>query len=243
MMNLPAAWKNIYIRKIVARKPSSVTTTIWKTTALVVPDQHFPYNDKPYWKLLLEVANKGGFNTLIVMGDFVDFYRVSGYRKDPRHRMPFTQEVKTANLALDQLDKIPGIQRRIFIEGNHENRLERLIFDKVPELVDFVDFPSLLRLRERRYEIVPYHQSITVGKLILKHDITYTGRSAVHRNLDAVGDNIGVGHTHHLGIHYAATAFGKPLVSASFGHGLDLSDGHTRLIEARQPLRGGPAAQ
>src|SRR3990167_6175094 len=90
---------------------------------LLVPDSHIPYEDKEAFDLMLKVARELKPTYLVVLGDLGDFYDISKYIKDPRHRVSFTEEVDAVNKRLDQLDELKA-EHKICLEGNHEVRLQ-----------------------------------------------------------------------------------------------------------------------
>lgn len=188
---------------------------------LICPDVHVPYHDKRAWALMLKVAAKFDPDTLVTMGDFADFYCVSSHSKDPRRVNKLGWEIKQCNVALDQLDAIPRKvrkkRRRVFVAGNHEDRLERYLMDKAPELFDAVEIPKLFLLGERGWEYVPYKESIKIGKVNFTHDTGKAGANAHVEALNDFQDNVAIGHTHRIGYAVKGNAKGVAHVGAMFG--------------------------
>ena len=73
---------------------------------LIIPDQHIPYNNPIYWKLLMKVAKEVQPEIVIILGDFADFYSVSGHDKDPRRNLNIAQEVAEVKKHLLDLKSI-----------------------------------------------------------------------------------------------------------------------------------------
>jgi predicted phosphodiesterase len=189
---------------------------------LFVPDQHFPYNDKRYWKLLLKVGRALRPHTLCTLGDFGDFYATSRHSKNPNRARDLRVEVNASNVGLDDLDAL-GAQEKIFIEGNHEENLERYLMEKAPELFNMVKVQDLFRLRERGWRYVPYRQHTRIGKIYVTHD---TGRAGAQAHVQAAAKfrgNVVIGHTHRCAINYSTTVTGKGHVAAMFGWGGDVA--------------------
>jgi hypothetical protein len=105
----------------------------------------------------------------------------------------------------------------VFIAGNHENRLERYLQDKAPELFNVVTIPKLLELTQNKWEYVPYRSDYQLGKLYMTHDVGASGSRALKAAIDTYQANILTGHTHRVGMTVEGSARGKTHVSASFG--------------------------
>lgn len=183
---------------------------------LFVPDSHRPYHDQRAWSLMLKVGRAFKPELLVTMGDLADFYGVSSHSKDPKRALRLDEEVADVNVALDELDSL-GAKRRIYLGGNHEDRLTRYLRDRAPELFPFIDIPSLFRLKQRGWQYVPYRKHIRIGKLYLTHDIGVAGRYAVFRCLEAFEHSVVTGHTHRLAYVVEGNATGERKVSAQFG--------------------------
>ncbi len=164
---------------------------------LYVPDTHRPYHDKRAWKLFLDVGKAFKPDMIVCIGDFGDFYSVSGHSKDVKRDRKLKWEMASVNEGLDELDAL-GAKRNIFCGGNHENRCERYIQDKAPELFDMVTIAGLLRLKERGWTYVPYRHHIRIGKLYHTHDVGASGRMAAYRALDKYRHGVVTGHTHKI---------------------------------------------
>lgn len=183
---------------------------------VIVPDTHRPYHDKRAWALFLQVAKDMRPKHLIQIGDFADFYKVSSHSKDPARVLTFNEELDDVNVGLDELDAL-GATSKIFCAGNHENRLERYLQDKAPELYGVVSIPELFGLKERGWEYVAYKNYTRLGKLYISHDVGTAGRYAAHRALDAFQHSNITGHTHRLCYVVEGNAVAEFKLSASFG--------------------------
>lgn len=156
-------------------------------------------------------------DTVVILGDFVDFFSVSHWSKDPSRALTLADEIAHAETLLDEIEERSPGTRRIYIAGNHEDRLQRYLQDKAPELFQFIDVPKLLHLEARGWEYVPYKHSIKLGKLNLTHDVGTAGRYAVYKALDAFQAPVVTVHTHRLSYVVEGDASGDCQVSAQFG--------------------------
>lgn len=183
---------------------------------LIIPDSHIPYHDKKAVQLLYKVAKSYKPDIIVVLGDYADFYSVSSHSKDPNRVNKLEYELQAVNAELDELDSLKAKQK-VFIAGNHENRLERYLAEKAPELFNVVTIPELLKLKQRKWTYVPYKMDYKIGQVYWTHDVGTAGRSAVFNALGTYQGNIVTGHTHRLAYIIEGNARGKPHVSASFG--------------------------
>lgn len=183
----------------------------------IVTDVHSPFEHKRGWRIVLDALEDFKADTFVSLGDFMDCLSVSHWSKSPDRALSLKDEVDHAKAMLDEIEaRTPGA-RRIFVGGNHEDRLQRYLQDKAPELFQFIDIPKLLHLEERGWEYVPYKQSIRIGKLNLTHDVGSAGRYNVYKALDTFQSPIATGHTHRLGYVVEGDATGDSQVSAQFG--------------------------
>jgi predicted phosphodiesterase len=180
------------------------------------PDSHIPYHDKKAFNLVLKVAKDIKIQRNVILGDFADFYKVSSHSKDPSRTETHEDEVEAVIKALKEIKAI-GAKRNIFIAGNHEDRLERYLMEKCPELYSSNRIDKVLKLQELGFEYVKYKENYTLGKLKITHDCGYSGRNAVFQNLASFQHSIIAGHSHRLAYIVEGNAVGEQRLAASFG--------------------------
>jgi len=183
---------------------------------LLIPDCHHPYVDKNAWDLMLKAASIFKPDHTIILGDFADFYGVSSHSKDPNRALKLKDEIEATKLALDQVIKI-GAKNNVFVSGNHEDRLERYLRDRAPELFNFISIPKILELKEKGFKYIPYKQAYKIGKLNVTHDTGVAGRYAHYKALDTFQHNIIIGHTHRIGYAVEGDAQGNRHLGAMIG--------------------------
>jgi predicted phosphodiesterase len=189
---------------------------------LFIPDTHRPYHSKPAWQMMLQAARAWEPDVIVVLGDFADFYAVSSHSKSPNRARNLESEVEDVNRGLDELDAL-GAKRKVYVCGNHEDRLERYLMDRAPELFNMVRIRDLFRLSERGWMFVPYKRHLKLGRLHVTHDTNRAGRYAHYQSqADFGGANVVIGHTHRFGLMVEGSAQGEPHVAAQFGHLLDV---------------------
>lgn len=189
-----------------------MTLTKW----LLVPDCHVPYHDRAAFGLMLRAADSAKIKNVCILGDFADFFAVSSHPKPPSRKNDLQWEVEEVNAALTLLDRqFPG--RKKFVSGNHEDRLERYLTDRAPELFNVLKVQDLFRLKERGWEHTPYRAFTKIGKLHVTHDCGKAGKYAHYDALNTFQGNVVIGHVHRLAYAVEGNAKGKPHVTASLG--------------------------
>lgn len=184
---------------------------------LVIPDVHAPYHDERAFNLMIKAGKEYKPDIVMVLGDFVDFYAVSKYTKDPRRDRFLKQEIGTANRLLDEIDKAFPRARKFFLEGNHEVRLDTYIATKAPELFGLVSVKDLLKLDNRSYtRYVPYKKYHKIGKLLFTHGAR-SNVTICRTMLNKYKHSICFGHVHRLEEAVMGTATGESHVAFTPG--------------------------
>lgn len=185
-------------------------------TILFIPDTHRPYHDKRAWNLVLEVGDFLNPDIVVCLGDFADFFSVSSHSKDPKRAFKLDDEIADVRVGLNELKSL-GADEKIFIAGNHEDRLSRYMMDRAPELDSFVSIPEILQLDKGGWTYIPYREDVKIGKIYLTHDVGSAGRGSVYKCMDAYQHSNITGHTHRMAYVVEADAAGQSKVAAQFG--------------------------
>ena len=186
-------------------------------TAIVIPDVHIPYHDVKAFELVCTVIEDRQPHYVVVMGDFADFYSVSSHSKDPRRIQQLDEEIEFVRENLRFLESCAPNAHKIFIHGNHENRLERYLEQKAPELYTIFKKSDIMGLREHGWKEVPYKDSIKIGTIHFTHDVGKAGIHSTWQSLKACQHNIIIGHNHRMNYHVSSNTTGTQHVGASFG--------------------------
>jgi hypothetical protein len=165
---------------------------------------------------VLEVGEFLQPHHLVVNGDLADFYSVSSHSKDPTRVQHLEDELDEVNAALDQLDAL-GATNKLFVEGNHENRLTRYLQDNAPALFKSIQIPQLFKLKARGWEHTAYKDDTQIGKVTFTHDVGVSGRNATFKALDTYHHSVVTGHSHRLQYIVEGDATGDMKLSAQFG--------------------------
>lgn len=149
---------------------------------LLLSDIHIPYHDINAIEAAVEYGLKEGVDTVYLNGDILDFFGCSFHEKDARKRPRMSEELEMGRQFLDWLRFKFPTQQIYFIPGNHEQRIERYLVVKAPELLGIPEFKldSLLRLGEKRIHWLEHKSKVYFGKLLVEHGDKMTGAGGVN---------------------------------------------------------------
>lgn len=157
--NLPSQEKNDFIKfKVTAKRVG------------ILSDIHFPYSDLKALNAAVKYLVKYKPDTIILNGDIIDCYQLSNFEKDPRQRS-FKYELDMLREFFVQMRKLFPKSRIVYKLGNHEERYEKKILQRVPEFVDIemFNFGTVIKARDFDVELVGNKRVIRVGKLNVLH--------------------------------------------------------------------------
>lgn len=141
---------------------------------LVLSDLHLPYYDRKAVELSMQRGAERKANMVLLNGDIADFFTVSWWQRDPRKR-DFPGEVSSVKQFLGHLrDRFPKA-RIVYKLGNHEDRYQRYMESRAPELLDVPDFElgSLLGLKQVDMQLIGDNRPVRLGKLNVIHGHEY----------------------------------------------------------------------
>lgn len=196
--------------------------------ALNIPDCHIPWHDKIAYDIMLTIAqdlNKiTPINQINIMGDYADFHGIKLHPKMP-YEMSLSEtlkdEIRQVILALRQLREMFPDAEINYIEGNHEQRLQRYLVAKAPELFDFVTLPELLGFDKLNIRYYPYGRGQLVQCLDteyhLRHAPFNAGKHTAASTAHNKGISLGYGHTHRKQSYTFKTAVGQEITCHSMG--------------------------
>ena len=193
-----------------------------KGTALIIPDCHIPYHDQRAYELMLKVAQDvKDLKEIVILGDYADFYAASAHGKHPKFTHVLMDEISQVRKELERLAKMFPKVKRVFIQGNHEYRLERYIYNNAPDLFGIIDTRSILCLDELGYEFVPYGSnqkySVMGSKLYARHEPIGGGTHAANSTVDKAGCSMVFGHIHRIQQYRKVFIDGADHMAASVG--------------------------
>ncbi len=166
----------------------------------ILSDVHFPFHDYTALKTALKKLYEYEIDTLILNGDIVDFMSVSFWEKRPEYRN-LERERKLAITSLEKIREIFKDVKIIYKEGNHEERLERYLSRKAPELYDLEELQveNFLKLRDMGIDYVKNKRRIEAGELDIIHGHEYRSFASVNIAISFLRKsfkNVLLGHFH-----------------------------------------------
>lgn len=162
---------------------------------------HYPFESRRFHDFLCEYIAKQKPAAVIAAGDLIDAFSVSSHNRGQWliPGLTLQYEYESTNPRLTELDQAIGSARKIFIEGNHEYRIER-----TKNQVDLAklggavrDYAEGLRLRERGYEVLrPWKESFVdlAGVEVIHGE--YFNKVATKTHLEVVKRDCIHFHTH-----------------------------------------------
>lgn len=145
-------------------------------------DLHIPYHESDAIKAAIKLAKEDKVDAIFLNGDVMDFFGLSFHEKNPKNRPRISEELESARQFLKGLRKhFPNIPI-YWIDGNHENRLERYLAVKAPELLDTSEFQiaTLLRMAEYGITYLGFRTKCYFGKLLVEHGDRLKGTGGVN---------------------------------------------------------------
>lgn len=184
-----------------------------KKTWIISNDWQIPFHDEQIIDgLLLPFIKWLKPDGFIWNGDIVDCYELSEFSKNPLLRDVLFSETETAQDYMGRIGKMRSIQDRIWIGGNHEDRLRRYMWQHAGRLKldPQTTFEQLFQVREHSFVYLPYGAVVQLGKLDVTHGSVvrqHSGWSA-KAAFEKRGGSVLVGHTHRGGTYYRTNAKG-----------------------------------
>jgi predicted phosphodiesterase len=146
-----------------------------KHKTLLLSDIHAPYHDAQSLGIALKKGLDAGCDQVLLNGDTLDFYSLSFWEKDPRKR-DFSSEREIGVKILETIRNLFPKARIVFKIGNHEERYERYMRVKAPELLNVAEFKisRLFDFERLKIEEVGEKRPIRLGKLNVIHGHEYS---------------------------------------------------------------------
>lgn len=175
---------------------------------VIEPDRHAPFECMKYRSILYQVIKSLQPRGYINLGDFVDWWQLSTFDKDPARLRTIQDDLEIHNKHLTEIGRLlPSGAIVHQLAGNHEDRLRRYIwrhapklFGIVPDLQRLLDFPTRNAVTKVRWIWHPIDnwQACKIGNTVIHHGHFFNKHTAV-TNLDRYrGVNLIHGHTHRV---------------------------------------------
>jgi len=195
-------------------------------------DVHAPYHSIEALTAALDFLSDKDITTLLIGGDFFDFYGMSRYAKDPDKRNT-AEEIKVGVELLKTIFETLNPDKVVFKYGNHDERFEHYIWQKfaeIPQLTDFeemkqINLETILRNRLGKdfpIDFVTDKRIIKVGDLNVVHGHEFpsgiTSPVNIARGLYLRAKaNTMCGHSHRTSSHVETDINGQMITTWSVG--------------------------
>jgi predicted phosphodiesterase len=193
-----------------------------QSRTLIISDLHFPYQDNEAIKIAINYGKEKQVNCILLNGDVFDFASISRHEKSWRQRQVH-QEFEAVRIFLNSLRQHFPKAKIVFKYGNHDERYEKFLFLKAPEIFDCTDFQLevLLKLAELKIEVVKDKLPIKIGKLTVLHGHELFGGSGgvnpARGTFLKTLENVVVGHYHKTSSNTEASMYGNVFSVHSVG--------------------------
>ncbi len=183
---------------------------------IVLPDLHLPFHDKKLLECWLQRLSGGPekkvkgalvrvrpWDGVDIIGDFVDCYTLSRFDSNPQRKDNFQQEIDEGHKLLEYIrQSVPEADIR-YSEGNHEDRLRKLLWGKAPALAHLrnLTIPDIMGLSTVGVKWHSTQDPYRIGDLWYSHgDLLrkHAGQSARAKS-EAFNGPVMIGHCHRMG--------------------------------------------
>ena len=176
---------------------------------MILPDLHLGSQDKAALRCAVKIVDHYSPDRLVILGDWLEVHSASSHGAGDRREakaISYMEEIADCRALLALLELLPGVREIVFIEGNHENRVERWAVSHgrfAEEIVDSISpRAALSRGRELPFTWVPYKAEGIPGYVEIAEGLIAchgwsTAKHAAHAHLrKAHGLSVVHGHTH-----------------------------------------------
>jgi len=212
--NLPV---NVPKEIITKTKKQSIRNELLKVVQF--NDTHVPFQDDKTLRAIFKFIKDFQPDKVVIAGDFLDFYELSRFDKNPARLHSLQDEIDTATAILSDLRNLLPEQSEIhFIKGNHEKRLKRTLWTDAKALASLrcLDFEALMKFKE--LGIIYHDEKYILNGLKYHHgSVARQGSGASARAEHAkYGSDLSQGHSHRVEAFYKTDSRG---MTASFNMG------------------------
>lgn len=173
------------------------------TRTVIVSDIHCPHQDEAALSAVIEHTKCYDPAYIFFNGDICDFYATSRYDKSPARRESLQDELDATAEVLARFRRAAPHARFVFLEGNHEDRLRRLLWSDARALSSLrsLQMRELLQLDKLDFvACLTYGEQYEHFGTIIEHGNTVRSKAGytAHGMLDKRLKSGISGHTHRL---------------------------------------------
>jgi hypothetical protein len=183
------------------------------TRVVSLSDTQFPFVDEPLLDAVIDFVSDFKPHDIVLNGDLLDCYEVSDFDKRPERLFNLDTEFEMARDLLVRLKRYAAKDCRIWwIDGNHEERLQRVIWKHAQGFSFLVkDLPEAIGLDELAAGYVPYGKHVDYLGFVFTHGNFVSAQSAMtaKRHMERYRSSGCNGHTHRLGSYSVTDMHGR----------------------------------
>lgn len=179
----------------------------------IVSDIHFDQHDTVAWRAFRKWHKDTKPDTLVILGDFVDFGMLSHYVQESKAPLNAVPQIKMFVKEANELKK--ECERLIVMEGNHDERWLKYIAGALPYVIK--DALGLTLKDQCRYQGLSHDvewvregigmSGLKVGQFLLRHGHRQSGRFGGGKHLAANKIMKSMGQCEVFGHHHRAQMF------------------------------------
>lgn len=126
----------------------------------IINDLHIPFQSPANVSAVLTAFDDAFLDEIIINGDLLDFYNLNMHEKNkhPDVISSLEDEIYAGIEFLEDLRNRFPRAKILFIFGNHEDRLNRYIVNKIPSFHNILRLESQLRLKQFNISHIDYNQ-------------------------------------------------------------------------------------
>ena len=134
-----------------------------ETRILFLTDIHAPYHDQKALDIAIDFGLKKGCDQVII-SELPDLYQVGSWLRDPT-KDSFYQELEKVTALVQQLDKAFKGKDVTYIHGNHEERIDRYLMKRAPEMYGLkaVSREHLMGLDQTKWKVIDNKKVLQEG--------------------------------------------------------------------------------
>lgn len=192
-----------------------------KDRVLVIPDAQVPQHNLASWKVILNFAKFYKPTKVIILGDFANLDSLSSYQRlSPHEGTILSEDIKSVNKVLDELDKATPKAKKIYLLGNHEKRYEIYKLNnwckEVRHQAEMTSIEEELNFEDRGYKSIEYGGVYELGHALFTHG-WYANQYHAAKTLRRFFKNIYYGHAHNWQAFSVLGIDGQPVEAVSCG--------------------------
>lgn len=179
-------------------------------TVVIASDIHIPFQDNAAVRSFIEYCKRKQPEVVVLNGDVLDMFMLSRFTKG-EGRNPL-EEMTMCQGFLDSLRKAVPDADIYYVIGNHENRLEKYVLNKAPELASLIEDVFTI-IKTSDYRVRGCARVTFNDNFVCKHGTLLGNKSGLSaiKEMENAYMSGATGHTHRL-CKYIARKSGRKFV-------------------------------